>query len=167
MISIGYSPDLIIPANNAINVDQPVIILSCFTIHGYENPSWIIRSDDVTISLVSNEAIENVTITIDRISIYHSEIYIDVNNSVEFTSSLTCQSESNSAVQHTVILTTSKRVIMYIHTQMWSLLLKSNWLLVNKQHFSYILLCKKLIYYKLPINVNFHFVSVQLFHYFM
>ena len=112
MINIGYSPDLLIPANNAINLNEAFIELSCFTTQGYENPSWIISSNDVTVSLQNDQNTtigENVTITVERVSIYQSNIYIEVNN-IEFTSRLICQSENNLAIQSELVLTTSKKV---------------------------------------------------------
>ena len=112
MINIGYSPDLLIPANNAINLNEAFIELSCFTTQGYENPTWIISSNDVTVSLQNDQHTtigENVTITVERVSIYQSNIYIEVNN-IEFTSRLICQSENNLAIQSEIVLTTSKNV---------------------------------------------------------
>ena len=122
MINIGYSPYLLIPANNAINLNEAFIELSCFTTQGYENPTWIISSNDVTVSLQNDQHTtigENVTITVERVSIYQSNIYIEVNN-IEFTSRLICQSENNLAIQSELVLTTSKNVsVLYACSYMY------------------------------------------------
>ena len=55
---------------------------------------------------------ENVTITVNRVSVNHSDIYIEANNTV-FTSSLICQSENNLVVRSEVILGTSKNASVY------------------------------------------------------
>ena len=110
VINIGYSPDLIIPADNVINVDEASIGLSCFTTLGYENPAWAISSNGIAVTLQNDETTtlnENITVTVTRVSVYHSDIYIEVNGT-DFTSSLICRSENNLGVQSEVILTTSK-----------------------------------------------------------
>lgn len=111
VINIGYSPDLLIPAGNAINLNEAFIELSCFTTQGYENPTWIISSNDVTVTLQNDQNTtigENVTITVERVSIYQSNIYIEVIIDTEFTGSLICQSENDFTVQSELVLTTSK-----------------------------------------------------------
>lgn len=120
VISIGYDPELIIAENNVINLKETFTrprsprgfppILSCFTTRGYENPIWMISSNQFSTGpLMNDEAIPlgngSVIITINRVSIYHSQIYINATD-VEFTGNLTCQSQNNSKVQYTVIITT-------------------------------------------------------------
>ena len=125
VISIGYSLDLIIPENNVINLmairrrgeSRHTGLISCFTTQGHENPVWMISSDDFSSGpLMNNGTVVmelggvNVTITIDRISLYESEISIDA-NSTDFTSNLTCQSQNNPSVRYTVIVTTSENIL--------------------------------------------------------
>ena len=123
MISIGYSPDNLIPENNAINLlaifggERPrrggsPRLIRCFTTRGHENPAWMVSNNNFTTGpLMDNGPItlelgdSNVTILINRVSAYLSEIYFDVSN-VQFTGSLTCQLQSNPTVQYTVIVTT-------------------------------------------------------------
>ena len=125
MISIGYSLDLLIPENNVINLmeirrREGGGFISCFTTQGHENPTWVIYGNDFSSGPLANSGIVtmtlggvNVTITINRISLYESEIFID-SNGADFTSNLTCQSQNNSSVQYTVIVTTSKN-ISFVH----------------------------------------------------
>ena len=125
VISIGYFLDLIIPENNVINLmairrrggSRHTGLISCFTTQGHENPVWMISSDDFSSGpLMNNGTVVmelggvNVTITIDRISLYESEISIDA-NSTDFTSNLTCQSQNNPSVRYTVIVTTSENIL--------------------------------------------------------
>ena len=121
VISIGYSPEDLIPENNAINLfttfggerprrGGPPRVITCFTTREYENPAWIVSNNNFTTGpLMDNVTMElgdgNVTILITRVSAYQSEIYIYVNN-VQFTGSLTCQLQNNPTVQYTVIVTT-------------------------------------------------------------
>ena len=128
MIGIGYSFDEVIPKNNVINLEeinsQPrfsrgaVRRISCFTTRGHENPAWVISNNSFSTNPLFNETniVElgggEVTITIDRFSLYQSYIHIDA-NSAEFTANLTCQSQSNPATQYTVIITTSKTIHIY------------------------------------------------------
>ena len=125
MISIGYSLDMLIPENNAINLRRIPIregsrrsgFMSCFTTQGHENPVWMISSNSFSSGpLMNNGTVMmvlggvNVTVTIDRISLYESSILIDATGA-NFTSNLTCQSQNNTSVQYTVIITTSKNVL--------------------------------------------------------
>lgn len=109
---------MLIPASNAINVNKRFTELSCFTTQGYENPVWTISSNGIAVSLQNGDTTtlnENVTVTVNRVSVYHSNISIEINGT-GFTSSLICRSENNLEVQSEVILTTSKNALIYIAT---------------------------------------------------
>ena len=127
-IGIGYNFDEVIPKNNVINLEEinsqqrlshgAARRLSCFTTRGHENPAWVISTNNFSTNSLFNGTIivelggGEVTITIDRFSLYQSYIHIDA-NSTEFTANLTCQSQSNPATQYTVIITTSKTIHIY------------------------------------------------------
>ena len=117
MINIGYSPESLIPENNVINLRaiEEKCYISCFTTQSYENPVWMISSDNFSTDVLPNNGtmVEsfrgiNFTITIVKISLYQSDISIDTNG-IEFTGNLTCLSQSNSQAQYSVIITTSKK----------------------------------------------------------
>ena len=115
MISIGYSPRLVIPANNAINLMEESIRISCFTTRGYENPAWMISRNNETFPIMNtgNITIGGTDVTIiemNKTSIYQLDILmsIDFETVDDFTSYLTCQSQNSPGVQTRVILTTSK-----------------------------------------------------------
>ena len=133
VVSIGYSPYLLIPENNVINLRRDTIIIgsrrrkrqrpdfiSCFTTQGHENPFWVISNNEFSSGpLMNNGTITvahgdgSVTIVINKISLYQSEIYIDASDA-NFTGNLTCQSQNNSEAQYTVIITTSKNIPLTI-----------------------------------------------------
>ena len=126
VINIGYSsfPELLIPRNNVINLHAGTrrshglkSALSCFTTRGYENPVWILSNNEFSteqlVDGMTTLANGNVMITVERISVYWSQIYINITD-ITFTGNLTCQSQNNQAVQHTVIVTTSKNLVIYI-----------------------------------------------------
>ena len=122
VISIGYSLDRLIPEHNAINLmeihrREEGGFISCFTTQGHENPGWVISGNDFSSGSLTNSGTVtmvlggvNVTIIINRISLYESEIFIDANGA-DFTSNLTCQSQTNPSISYTVIVTTSKNIL--------------------------------------------------------
>ena len=102
--------------------------ISCFTTQKYENPVWMISSNNFSTGLLINNGTimesfrgSNFTIKIVKISLYQSDISIDTNG-IEFTGNLTCLSQSNSQAQYSVIITTSKSVIIIFYTS-WSKLI--------------------------------------------
>ena len=127
MINIGYSFDEIIPENNVISLREtirqpgfrrgvPADSISCFTTLGHEDAPWIVSTNNFSTDplFIGTNSVDlgggiRLTLTIDRLSRYHSSIYIDANGN-NFTINLTCQSQSNPAVHYTVIITTSKTV---------------------------------------------------------
>ena len=129
IINIGYSSDALIPENNVINLNRNIInnrnlseprSIFCFTTRGHENPFWMVSNDDFSSGPLMNTGEirmtalggGNIITETIRHSLYWSEIYIDA-DSVNFTANLTCQS-NNSEVQHTVIVTTSKSVLLIL-----------------------------------------------------
>ena len=121
MINIGYSPESLIPENNVINLMAigEKRYISCFTTQSYENPVWMISSDNFSTDVLPNNGTMvksfggiNFTITIVKISLYQSDISIDTNG-IEFTGNLTCLSQSNLQARYSVIITTSKSVTFH------------------------------------------------------
>ena len=119
VVNIGYSPDEIIPEINVVNLRntfRPTGVISCYTTQGHENPMWIVSNDDYSSGPLMNTGVVtmalgsgNITIEILNHSPYQSDILINT-NILEATGNLTCQSQSNSEAQYTVIITTSKNV---------------------------------------------------------
>ena len=136
-INIGYSPNLLIPDNNVINLPgeggQYRVSLSCYTTQGYENPVWMISNNNFS-SMTLKESgtfaplpgVRNITVI--RRSLYQSEILVEINN-VEFTGNLICQSQNNASVQHTVVITTSKFVQSYTYVRIS--IKRTNFLLIS------------------------------------
>ena len=125
IISVGYSLDMIIPESSVINLgvfnrggSRYRDFISCFTTQGFENPVWVITDNGFSSGpLMMNRTImlggRNVSITIQRVSLYQSDIDIDANGA-QFTGNLTCRSQNNPQAQYTVVITTSKRVPFYL-----------------------------------------------------
>ena len=132
IVNIGYSSDALIPENNVINLNRNIInnrnlrglrSIFCFTTRGHENSFWMVSNDDFSSGPLMNTGDirmtalggGNITIETIRHSLYLSEIYIYTDSGVDFTANLTCQS-NNSEAQHTVIVTTSKSVLLILYT---------------------------------------------------
>ena len=131
VVNIGYSSDALIPENNVINLNKNIINnnrelsdrrrIFCFTTRGHENPVWMVSNDDFSFGPLMNTgnvtmALRggNITTVTIRYSFYEFEIYIDA-DSVDFTANLTCRSQNNSEAQHTVVVTTSKSVLLILY----------------------------------------------------
>jgi len=140
-INIGYSPDVLIPENNAVNLKvivnslrirrggfEYIPILSCFTTQGYENPVWIISNNEFSTGSLNNNGTVtlpggDITITIINISIYHSQIYIDAADT-NFTGNLICQSQNNPGVQYRIIITTSMyAIVFHLHIHVMNIII--------------------------------------------
>ena len=96
---------------------QHHVNLSCYTTQGYENPVWMISSNNFSSRTLKESGTfaplpGGGNITVIRRSLYQSEILVEISNA-EFTGNLICHSQNNTKVQYTVVITTSKFVLSY------------------------------------------------------